>query len=415
MKSRGKSKKPPGIAGENQVPPEEPVILDSEGAEAAKAVSDAYYYTGHQVFQLHAIDFGSTPMMATYRLVEAVLEERMRSLPVALAKNAARHGWRDRWADWTAAAGAGAAAGATIDPLVGLGVAVVTGMARNVVEVWKLRRGRHKEIAPGRSKAGAEIRMMIHEAMGDLPSKIDLRGKLPDLPEFNNEWVRLAYRLVRLAMGYNVRVDVVNRIRLELARAKMPKETAAMLVDVADGMTDMLLNVRPRLLEVRDVLIELQPVDFRNLRRLAEHDDQLQTNDLLGDGYGSEEEDDGRRAEDRAKAATLLWLDVPYDHILIKNAARVHETDIAVFEGRIALDEELSLEMRFEKLENEIRAEKDRLEGELSKLAAEIEGLPPEERPAALEKLENIRRRLRELAELDATLAIEITVDDSDP
>lgn len=396
MPNRGKGKKPPAHAGASR--PEEPVILDSDGAEAAKAASDTYYYTNHGVLQLHMIDFGQTPMMTTSRLVEAVLEERMRSLPVALAKNAARHGWRDRWADWLASLGAGAAAGAAIDPVVGVGVIVVGGMARNAVEVWKLRRGRHKEVAPGKSKAGAEIRMMIHEAMGELPTRIDLRGKLPDLPEFNNEWVRLAYRLIRLARGYNVRVDVVNRIRLELARGKMPKETAETLTEVADGMTDMLLAVRPRLVEVADVLIELQPVGFRNLRKLAEHDDQLQTNDLLG--------------EDRGQAATLLWLDAPYDHVLIKEAHRVHEHDKAVCEGRIELDEELSLEKRFEKLEEEIRLEKERLEGELSKLAAEIEGLPPEERPAALEKLENIRHRLRELAELDATLAIEISIDD---
>ena len=414
MKPRGKSKKSPGNPGEKQAKPDDPGILDSEGAEAAKAVSDAYFYTAQNVFQLHEIDFGSTPMMATYRLVEAVLEERMRSLPIALAKNTARHGWRDRWADWIAGAGAGAAAGAAIDPILGIGVALATGMARNVVEVWKLRRGRHKEVAPGKSKAGAEIRMLIHEAMGELPTKIDLRGKLPDLPEFNNEWVRLAYRLVRLAMGYNVRVDVVNRIRLELARGKMPEATAETLTETAEGMTEMLLAVRPRLLEVRDVLIELQPIGFRDLRALKEHDDRLQTNDLLGDGYGSEEDRDGRSAEDRAKAATLLWLDVPYDHILIKEAPRVHETDAAVFEGRIALDEELSLEMRFEKLEEEIRLEKERLEGELTKLAAEVEGLPPEERPAALEKLETIRQRLREIADLDASLAIEITVYDPD-
>src|SRR5688572_451422 len=249
MKSRGKRKKPPGNGGDT-MRPEEPVVLDAESAEAAKAVSDAYYYTNHRVFQLHDIDFDSTPMMRTYLLVEAVLEERMRSLPVALVKNTVRHGAGDRWADWLASATAGAGAGILIDPVLGVAVAVVGGLARNVVEVFRLRRGRHREVAPGKSKAGAEIRMMIHEAMGELPTKIDLRGKLPDLPEFNNEWVRLSYRLIRMAMGYNVRVDVVNRMRSELARNKMPAKTAEKLIRVADGMTDMLLAVRPKLQEV---------------------------------------------------------------------------------------------------------------------------------------------------------------------
>ena len=86
----------------------------------------------------------------------------------------------------------------------------------------------------------------------------------------------------------------------------------------------------------------------------------------------------------------------------------MHETDKAIREGRIELDEELSLERRFAKLEEEIRREKERLEGELAKLMAQIESLPAEERPDAEAKLVTIKHRLRELADLDATIEIEL-------
>ncbi|HJV32462.1 MAG TPA: hypothetical protein VJ694_00375 [Patescibacteria group bacterium] len=389
MKSRGK--KPLGNEGKHEV--DDPVVLTGEDADGAEAPYGTFF-SGYRINLLLTVDFDQTSMMTTYRLVEAVLEERMRSLPVALVKNTVRHGASDRWADWLASAGAGFAAGAAIDPVLGVAVAVVGGMARNVIEVFRLRRGRHKEIAPGRSKAGAEVRMVIQEMLGDLPTKIDLRGKLPDLPEFNNEWVRLAHRLIRLSKGYNVRVEVVNRIRLELARGKMAEDKAVTLANVAAGMAAMLLEVRPRLEEVGRTLVELQPLDFKNLRKLEEHDDLLQTNDLLG--------------EDRGEAATLLWLDVPYPRILIRDAARVHETDKAVREGRIELDEELSLERRFVRLEEKLDREREQLENDLADLVVRIENLPPEERPAAEERLESIRERLREIASLDATIEIEV-------
>lgn len=395
MGSRGKGKKPLGNEGKREA--DDPVVLGGEDADGVEAPYGTFF-SGYRINLLLTVDFDQTSMMTTYRLVEAVLEERMRSLPVALVKNTVRHGAGDRWADWLASAGAGCLAGATIDPVLGVAVAVVGGLTRNVIEVFRLRRGRHKEVAPGRSKAGAEVRMVIQEMLGDLPTRIDLRGKLPDLPEFNNEWVRLAHRLIRLSKGYNVRVEVVNRIRLELARGKMAEDKAETLEGVATGMAEMLLEVRPRLEEVARTLVELQPLDFKNLRKLEEHDDLLQTNDLLG--------------EDRGEAATLLWLDVPYPRILIRDAARVHETDKAVREGRIELDEELSLERRFVRLEEKLDREREQLENDLADLVIRIENLPPEERPAAEERLESIRERLREIASLDATIDIEV---DDDP
>lgn len=399
MSSRGKGKKPLGNEGKTQGAKNDPSVLHVDVTGEPEAPNDAYYYIGgHRVLQLNTLEFDDTPMMTTYHLIEAVLQERARSLPVALAKNTYRHGIRDRWADWTASAAAGAAAGMAIDPVLGVVVTVVGGLTRNVIEVFRLRRGRHKELAPSKSKVGAEVRMMIHEMIGDLPTKIDLRGKLPDLPEFNNEWVRLAHRLIRLGMGYNVRAEVVNRIRLELARGKMPEDKAVALEAVAHGMTEMLLSVRPRLEDVSKILEELQPANFKDLRKLEEYDDRLQTTDLLG--------------EERGVAASLLWLDVPYARILIQEAARVHETDKAVCEGRIELDEELSLDLRFAKLEDEIRREKERLEGELTKLVSEVENLPADERPAAEARLEIIRQRLRELADLDGALDVEIQIDE---
>lgn len=398
MKSRGK--KPLGNEGKSPPAKEDPAVLNGDESGETEAPSDWYSYIGGQrVLVLHEIDFESTSMMKTYRLIEEVLQERMRSLPVALAKNTFRHGINDRWKDWAASAGAGAAAGMAVDPVLGVAVAVVVAMGRNVVEVLRLRRGRHKEVAPGKSKAGAEVRMVIQEAFGDLPTKIDLRGKLPDLPEFNNEWVRLSHRLIRLSLGYNVRVDVVNSIRVELARKKMSDEgKAAMLASVAEGMTEMLLEVRPRIEEVAKILQELQPHDFKDLRKLEEYDDRLQTHDLLG--------------EDSGKSATLLWLDVPHPRILIREAARVHEHDKAVCEGRIELDEELSLERRFVRLEEKLERERAQLETDLADLVSRVEGLPPEERPAAEERLASIRERLREIASLDATIEIEV---DGDP
>lgn len=400
MTTRGKGKKPLGNEGKSQGK-EDPAVLNGDDPGSTEPQNDGYFYVGYRVLQLRTIDFEQTAMMTTYHLIEAVLQERARSLPVALAKNTIRHGIRDRWADWTASATAGAAAALTIDPVLGVVVTVVGGLARNVFEVFRLRRGRHKEIAPGKSKAGAEVRMMLHEMIGDLPTKIDLRGKLPDLPEFNNEWVRLGHRLIRLALGYNVRVDVVNRMRLELARKKMPEDKAALLESVAQGMTEMLLQVRPRLEEVSKILEELQPADFKDLRKLEEHDDRLLTNDLLG--------------EDRGEAATLLWLDVPYERILIQEAPRVHETDKAVCEGRIELDEELSLELRFVRLEEKLIREREQLEADLAALVAKIEELPPDERLVAEERLASIRERLREIASLDATIEIEVDDDGKTP
>lgn len=397
MGFRGKGKKKPlGKEGQASNAQEDPVHVNPEDGTVPEAPYGTFY-TGRRLNLLLDVNFDQTSMMTTYRLVEAVLEERMRSLPVALVKNTARHGLQDRWADWLTSVGAGAGAGLLIDPVIGVAVAIVGGMARNVVEVLRLRRGRHKEVAPGRSKAGAEIRMVIQEVLGDLPTKIDLRGKLPDLPQFNNEWVRLSYRLIRLAHGYNVRVEVVNRIRLELARGKMATDKAEMLALVAGGMSDMLLFVRPRIEEVAQTLIELQPHDFKDLRKLEEHDDLLQTNDLLG--------------EERNEAASLMWLDAARDRILIRDAARVHETDRAVFEGRIELDDELSLERRFARLEEKLIRERESLEKELAGLVAKVEGLPDEERPQAEQRLESIRQRLRELAYLDETLEIEVDED----
>jgi len=397
MKPRGK--KPSGTRGNAPEAKEDPVVLNVDESGEPEAPNDAYFYVGgRRVLQLNTIDFEQTSMMRTYHLIEAVLQERMRSLPVALAKNTFRHGVNDRWKDWSASAAAGAAAGMAIDPVLGVVVAVVGALGRNVIEVFRLRRGRHKEVAPGKSKAGAEVRMMIHEMIGDLPTKIDLRGKLPDLPEFNNEWVRLSHRLIRLALGYNVRVEVVNRIRLELAREKMPADKAETLASTADGMTEMLLEVRPRLTEISQVLEELEPASFADLRQLEEYDDRLQTNDLLGD-------------EDRSEAASLLWLDVPCARILIREAPKVYETDLAVCEGRIELDEELSLERRFVRLEEKLERERAHLEADLADLVSRIESLPPEERSAAEERLASIRDRLREIASLDATIDIEVDED----
>ncbi|MEK7546058.1 MAG: hypothetical protein AAB554_03190 [Patescibacteria group bacterium] len=398
MGSRGKGKKPLGNEGKAQGAKQDPRVLNvNESGEPETPDDGCFYIGGRRVLQLHVIDFEQTSMMRTYHLIEAVLQERARSLPVALAKNTFRHGANDRWKDWTASASAGAVVSMAIDPVVGLVVAVVGAMTRNVIEVFRLRRGRHKEIAPGKSKAGAEVRMMIHEMIGDLPTKIDLRGKLPDLPEFNNEWVRLSHRLIRLSLGYNVRVDVVNRIRIELARDKMPADKARILSDTADGMTEMLLEVRPRLEEVAHILEELQPIGFMDLRKLEEHDDRLQTNDLLG-------EDRGEAGEASVTAASLLWLDVPYEQILIREAPKVYETDKAVCEGRIELDEELSLERRFVRLEEKLARERE----ELEILKAQIESLPSEERAAAAERLESILERLREIASLDIQLEVDI-------
>ena len=396
MSSRGKGKKPLGNEGKQAK--QDPAVLNGDEAADTDA-PDGCFYTGYRVLLLKTIELDGTAMLTTYHLIEAVLEERARSLPVALVKNTYRHGWRDRWADWLAAGGAGGLAGAMIDPVLGVVVTVVGGLARNTIEVFRLRRGRHKEIAPGKSKAGADVRMMVHEKLGELPTKIDLRGKLPDLPEFNNEWVRLSHRLVRLCMGYDVRVEVVNRIRLELARGKMPEDKAATLESVARGMSDMLLFVRPRLEEVARILEELQPADFKDLRKLEEHDDRLLTNDLLG--------------EDRGEAAALLWLDVPYERILIREAPKVYERDRGVVEGRLELDEELSLEKRFEKLEAEIIRERERLETELATLLVQVERLPAEEQPAARERLDSIKRRLREIASLDVIVEIEVDDDAS--
>jgi flagellar biosynthesis/type III secretory pathway chaperone len=160
--------------------------------------------------------------------------------------------------------------------------------------------------------------------------------QLPDLPEFQNAWIRSSWRLCHFIRHYNVRAVTINEL---LGDATMGEEE----VKAAKRMAALLDRERPRLLRIKRALQDLHGEKSVAFRDLACHNQRLARDDLFGDHKRS--------------FAPVEWLTLPYGKLLKVEVVQQLRDDLDVIANVKEVDVTV-LDKRFAELE---RAERARL------------------------------------------------------
>lgn len=79
------------------------------------------------------------------------------------------------------------------------------------------------------------------------------RRDYPDLPEFRDDWAVACYELMRMILGFNLRVTVIARLR-RMAEEFDDQAKSDALTATADGMSALLWEWRQELVEIAQLL-----------------------------------------------------------------------------------------------------------------------------------------------------------------
>ena len=276
-------------------------------------LEDAYTQNDESVVKLADFDLRflhgrKTSIYEAYEYFDTILKERERILPAALVSNIRRHGLKDRWPDLVAA-GAVSSGAFYIDPILGGVVFVVTGFFRTFRELWRIRKREWSRREEG--QMSREIHHTMSSIFGHDTSEYERMdtNKLPDIPEFRNEWVTKAHRLIVLLVGYNARVYVTN----EIFEDRVPELQAR-----GKEWEILLTQARPRLLHVKRELERLPPgLDWKEID--VRINERLRACDPFGD-------------LDESKTP-LDWLAIDKEEIFLSEVEDLVSRDLELIEG----------------------------------------------------------------------------------